>query len=380
MQQYNLRLQKSSTVQVPVHIDTSENHEFLEKLLKSCDNNDKLTGSGESDISDLDCSDLLNVSDESDVAVERKPEPVHDQSSCVGEQQATTLCSATGNAQDLINCEILQQLQTIGKWLDNLETQKCKKTTDPTKIKSKSKNKKSQELKGLGSNTASTQALPEVGSAQNQQAKSMPSLFELRQDPLIQDRVQQPIQELNELVNTGDSKIKSQRGGVDIFVKHRVKWPHEYVLSGSNKERGSYDQLSVVQWVAGFCRTMKVEKIPKMREHMLDYLVALLDDAQDFSWGAAKASHAVLLCRMEQGEIVDYSWIDQIDRIRRANAPKILLLTKRAVRSPQRSWPVLFSIKIHVLLAKHMKQKVSFTDTYVWMYLLLESASTLPDG
>ena len=88
----------------------------------------------------------------------------------------------------------------------------------------------------------------------------MPSLFELRQDRLIQDRVQQRIQELNQLVNTGVSKIKSQRGGVDVFVKHRVKWPHEYVLSGSSKERVSYDQLSVVQWVAGFCRTIKEEK------------------------------------------------------------------------------------------------------------------------
>ena len=74
----------------------------------------------------------------------------------------------------------------------------------------------------------------------------MPSLFELRQDPLIQEKVQQRIQELNQLMNTGDSKIKSQRGGVDVFVKHRVRWPHEYVLSGSNKERVSYDQLSVV--------------------------------------------------------------------------------------------------------------------------------------
>ena len=61
----------------------------------------------------------------------------------------------------------------------------------------------------------------------------MPSLFELRQDPLIQDRVQQRLQELNQLVKTGDKKIKSQRGGVDVFVKQRVKWQHEYVLSGS---------------------------------------------------------------------------------------------------------------------------------------------------
>ena len=36
-------------------------------------------------------------------------------------------CIAMGNAQDLINQEILQQLQTIGKGLDQLETKKCKK-------------------------------------------------------------------------------------------------------------------------------------------------------------------------------------------------------------------------------------------------------------
>ena len=40
-----------------------------------------------------------------------------------------------------------------------------------------------------------------------------------------------------------------------------------------------------------------------VREHMLDYVIDLLDDATDFSWASVKASHAVLLCRMEQGEI-----------------------------------------------------------------------------
>ena len=40
---------------------------------------------------------------------------------------------------------------------------------------------------------------------------------------------------------------------------------------------------------------------------MLDYLISLFDDANDFSWDAAKASHTVLLCRMEQGEVKDYS-------------------------------------------------------------------------
>ena len=100
-----------------------------------------------------------------------------------------------------------------------------------------------------------------------------------------------------------DHKIKSQRGP-DVFVKNRVCWPHEYVLSGSTKERVTYDQSTVVQWVSSFCRNMQEEKNSKMREHMLDYLVSLMDDATDFSWGVAKASHAVLLCRMEQGEML----------------------------------------------------------------------------
>ena len=37
-----------------------------------------------------------------------------------------------------------------------------------------------------------------------------------------------------------------------------------------------------------------------IREHMLDYVIDLLDDATDFSWASTKASHVVLLCRIEQ--------------------------------------------------------------------------------
>ena len=36
-----------------------------------------------------------------------------------------------------------------------------------------------------------------------------------------------------------------------------------------------------------------------MKDDMLDYLISLLDDSNDFSWQAAKASHAVLLCRID---------------------------------------------------------------------------------
>ena len=139
--QYNLRSQKSSTLQVPVQIDTPANLDLFERLLKSCDANKKSNGSESSDISDLDCSGLLNVSDDSNVAADSKPDPVHNQSSCFDENQATTSSNAMTNSQDLINREILQQLQTIGKRLDTLETKNCKKITDLKKSRAKVKPK-----------------------------------------------------------------------------------------------------------------------------------------------------------------------------------------------------------------------------------------------
>ena len=90
-----------------------------------------------------------------------------------------------------------------------------------------------------------------------------------------------------------------------------LKWPHEFVLTGTHKERVSYDQLTPVQWMAGFCRTMKEESDLSLREHMLDYIIALLEDASGFSWAAAKASHAVLLCHMEQGEVSNFSQVEK---------------------------------------------------------------------
>ena len=70
---------------------------------------------------------------------------------------------------------------------------------------------------------------------------------------------------------------------MDIFVKERVKWPHEFVLAHSTKDRITYNQL-ITQWVSGFCRILRDEKCQEIKDHMLDYLIALLDDSNDFSW------------------------------------------------------------------------------------------------
>ena len=80
---------------------------------------------------------------------------------------------------------------------------------------------------------------------------------------------------------------------------------------------------------------MREETNQNLRDHMLNYQIDLMDDANDFSWGAAKASHAVLLCRMKQGEVTGYDQVGRIDRIRRANAQKHIVPSSRISASLQ---------------------------------------------
>ena len=76
------------------------------------------------------------------------------------------------------------------------------------------------------------------------------------------------------------------------FLSTRAKWPHKYVLAGNNKERVTYDQLTMGRWMAGLCRAMREESNQNSKEAMLDNLIPLLDDANDFSWTSGQASHA----------------------------------------------------------------------------------------
>ena len=74
------------------------------------------------------------------------------------------------------------------------------------------------------------------------------------------------------------------------------------------KEFVSYDQVSVTQRVAGFGRIMQEENYQEIREDMLDYLMALFEDANDFSWDVANASYLGLLCRLDQRRNNKLQW------------------------------------------------------------------------
>ena len=151
----------------------------------------------------------------------------------------------------------------------------------------------------------------------------MPSISLLKSSKL-QRRADKSVRELEQDLQCSgnDNKYKSKRGGnIEVSVKNKVSWPHEPILGGTNRQRVSYDQLSLMQWVQGFCKNILEEKSNECKQFMISYMSDLMEDATDFSWQGAKAAHAVMPCEMEHSVL---SWEDSdcIDRIRNVHAQK----------------------------------------------------------
>ena len=267
--------------------------------------------------SDINISGLIEHSDQN-------LSPIHTPlQSGVTETSQGQASQALGSNRDLtdqnhINAQNLAQLRALGARLDSMENsmkKSVKKTNDSSKIK-KSKIKSRNGIAKTEVREVGT-AIPSV------QMAHIPPPSWLREEARIQEEVQSRLRHLADNVKPGMGKIKSQKdGAVDVFVNHKVRWPHEFVLSGQNKNRVTYNQLSPVQWMAGFCRTIREESDMAIHEHMLDYVIDLLGVATDFSWASAKASHAVLLCRMEHGDIKSWSETQKIDSVPHAHAQR----------------------------------------------------------
>ena len=100
----------------------------------------------------------------------------------------------------MINMQILQQLQSLGKRLDTMEEKTCKKTSDQTKVKNKTVKKKVKNSE-----------TPVTVASENKHLGTVPDLNTLRQDALIQLKVEERLKQLQESDKPG--KIKSLGGG-----------------------------------------------------------------------------------------------------------------------------------------------------------------------
>ena len=85
-----------------------------------------------------------------------------------------------------------------------------------------------------------------------------PSMERLKSST-IQRKVDRRIRELNHSShlpgNENSAKLKSKRGGtVEVSVKNKVSWPHEAILGGVSRQRVTYDQLSLTQFIQTFVK------------------------------------------------------------------------------------------------------------------------------
>ena len=218
-----------------------------------------------------------------------------------------------------IQSQILQELQKVNARLDAVEgrvaaghQQTAMQGQKDTKLStSKCCVKKSKKVVVTTDSSSDESDIPDISA--------------LRSSRELQRKVNRRLSKLEKSSASqgkSGSKIKSKGGGgVEVLVEKKVAWAHESILGGTHRQRISYDQLTLTQFVQGFVRNILDESDENCREQMLVYLSDLMEDATNFTWGNAKAAHAVLLCEMERG-VLDWSHTSRIERIRRAHAQK----------------------------------------------------------
>ena len=99
---------------------------------------------------------------------------------------------------------------------------------------------------------------------------------------------------------------------------------------------------------------------------MLDYLSDLMEDAQDFGWASAKGTHALILCRMEEGK-VDWLSSDKLDLLR-AHTKKYsiqAMFKVKKIRMTSRVWYVSTFSLGNVVTNLTILQIVNFTNIVV---------------
>ena len=233
---HNLHSTKADTIQIPLQLHLSDYNDFVTNLL-GAEKSDMFHQDSDSSLSgsDLVCEAIIHFDSDDTSPTGRSFDHLEME---IPSKIAHDI--KFQKTQSSVNEQILSQLTAISDRLKKMGKKPVKKTNNMSKIKGNHAGiEPESKIKGL-----------------QQLAKT----------------------------STSENKIKSQRGSqVDVFVKNRIKWPHEYVLAGSLKERVSYDQLTMGQWMAGFCRTMIEESCIQNKNAILDYLISLLDDSNDFS-------------------------------------------------------------------------------------------------
>ena len=165
--------------------------EFLSKLSKNQKNSD----TDESNISDLDCSAVVESSgDEQNPSTENTHSTPSTSSTLPGASALSDVAT-----QQAFNLQIISQLSSISDRLNTRERKDAKKDSDPKKKKSSNRKK------------VNPQMAPVTLPPQQHPTLNMPNLTHIRNDAFIQSQVDKRLKDLTN-PNCIGTKIKSLRG------------------------------------------------------------------------------------------------------------------------------------------------------------------------
>ena len=172
-----------------------------------------------------------------------------------------------------VSDQILSRLQELGDKMDSMDRR-------VQKAEASLGQGSSQASSVLSSpHTSLTTAVSHgIATETNGTESVVPSLGYLRGNESLQSQVDKRLAELERINETATKgRNKSQRGGPgEVSLKRMVDWPQNFILTGSRKNRPTYDDLTLTQWVAGFVRCIQEEKSEEASACMLDYLGNLM--------------------------------------------------------------------------------------------------------
>ena len=204
----------------------SEDNEFLKNLQEvNSSGHAQQAPDLNSSNRDLDCSGPVDTLESDDAST--KPRLfdrviVDSPSTSAGKR-------TTYDTQALINQTILQQLTAISERLNKIDQKIVQKTLGPHKFKSRSTGTKNNKVVNQSDSTHTSNHSARMHTNVTDthtitSTVSLPTLDHLKKNDSIQKVVVERLSELQQLNSTGMSqKLKSQRGGVEVFVKHKTK-------------------------------------------------------------------------------------------------------------------------------------------------------------
>ncbi len=123
------------------------------------------------------------------------------------------------------------------------------------------------------------------------------------------------------LLRGNKCKSGQVKTALDTVVK-KIDWPHFHVFRAGSSKSVKYTDLTLAEFVYGYCSQMSECKDPNQLMLMIKHLQELMEDTSDFSWDRAKAFHAIVLNKFEQNKL-NWQNREEIQYLRRKHAQRV---------------------------------------------------------